>query len=186
METAKLESDTAFNELSGARKQLEAAKELGVSEVVFLRFPDQDLHDSSEFRERLVREIRRHKPKTVVTVDPNRSYIRHRDHYYAGRVTLDAVFPYARDHLAYPEHLGEGLEPHKVEEVYLWGSETPDTFLEITDTFKIKMDALYRHVSQMGLSREEREERFKERYAEVGKKIGVPLAEQFKLVAVGG
>ena len=162
------------------KEQLEAAKELGVSEVVFLRFPDQDLHDSSEFRERLVREIRRHKPKTVVTVDPNRSYIRHRDHYYAGRVTLDAVFPYARDHLAYPEHLGEGLEPHKVEEVYLWGSETPDTFLEITDTFKIKMDALYRHVSQMGLPREEREERSRARYAEVGKKIGVPLAEQFK------
>jgi LmbE family N-acetylglucosaminyl deacetylase len=121
------------------KEQLEAAKELGVSEVVFLRFPD-----------------------------------------YAGRVTLDAVFPYARDHLAYPEHLGEGLEPHKVEEVYLWGSETPDTFLEITDTFKIKMDALYRHVSQMGLPREEREERSRARYAEVGKKIGVPLAEQFK------
>ena len=162
------------------KEQLEAAEELGISEVVFLRFPDQDLHDSSQFRERLVREIRRHKPKTVVTVDPNRSYIRHRDHYYAGRVTLDAVFPYARDHLAYPEHLGEGLEPHKVEEVYLWGSETPDTFLEITDTFKIKMDALYRHVSQMGLPREEREERSRARYAEVGKKIGVPLAEQFK------
>ncbi len=99
-----------------------------------------------------------------------------------GRVTLDAVFPYARDHLAYPEHLEEGLEPHNVSEVYLFRSETPDTFLDITDTFDAKMEALYRHVSQMGSPREEREARSRARHAESGKKIGVALAEEFKRI----
>ena len=163
-------------------EQREAAKVLGISEVVFLRCPDQGLEDSTEFREMIVRQIRVHRPYTVVTIASDRSYIRHRDHHMTGRVTLDAVFPYARDHLAFPEHLAEGLEPHKVSEVYIWGSDEPDTFLDITDTYETKREALYRHVSQVGEPTEERDARSRRRYAEVGKKIGVPLAEQFKRI----
>lgn len=165
-------------------EQLEAAKVLGISEVVFLRLPDQGLEDNSEFREKIVRQIRKHKPGTVVTVDPNRKYTRHRDHSMCGRVTLDAVFPYSRDHLAYPEHLEEGLEPHKVREVLLWGSDEPDLFLDATETFDIKRDALYCHVSQVGEPTEARETRARERYAEAGKTIGVPLAERFKRIEI--
>ena len=166
------------------QEQRNAAKVLGISEVVFLGLPDQGLEDTSEFREKIVRQIRKHKPEIVVTIDPNRSYIRHRDHMMTGRVTLDAVFPYARDHLAFPEHLEEGLEPHKVREVYLWGSEEPDTFLDITDTFETKMKALYCHVSQIGEPNEDRMERSRARFGVVGKKIGVQLAEQFKRIEI--
>lgn len=163
-------------------EQRQAAATLGISEVVFLRFPDQGLEDCSEFREKLVRQIRLHRPGTVVTIDPYRRYIRHRDHFVCGRVTLDAVFPYARDHLAYPEHLQEGLEPHNVREIYLWSSEEPDAFLDVTDTFSIKMDALYCHASQMRRAREEREAATRARYAEAGKRAGVMLAEAFKRI----
>ena len=165
-------------------EQRNAAKVLGISEVVFLRLPDQGLEDTSEFREKLVRQIRIHRPHTVMTVDPNRRYTRHRDHHMAGRVTLDAVFPYARDHLAYPQHLEEGLEPHKVREVYLWGSEEPDTFLDITDTFETKRQALYCHVSQVGEPSEERVARSRQRHEEVGKRIGVRFAEAFKRIEI--
>ncbi len=165
-------------------EQRNAAKVLGISEVVFLRFPDQGLEDGPELRERIVREIRRHRPYTVVTIDPNRPYIRHRDHIVTGRVTLDAVFPYSRDHLAFPQHLEEGLEPHKVREVYLWSAVEPDTFLDITDTFDTKMKALYCHVSQVGEPTSARRERSMARHREVGKRIGVELAEQFKLIEV--
>ena len=82
--------------------------------MVFLDHPDQGLEDSAEFRAQLVREIRIHRPDVVLTIDPERGWIRHRDHYVTGRVTLDAIFPYARDYLAYPDMIGEGLEPHKV------------------------------------------------------------------------
>ena len=99
---------------------LNAAKAYGLAGVEFLRLKDQGLEDNDEFREKLVRQIRIHKPRLLLTIDPYRNYIRHRDHSMTGRVALDAVFPYARDHGAYPEHLAAGIEPHKVQEVWLF------------------------------------------------------------------
>ena len=168
------------------KEQRAAAKVLGLSDVVFLRIPDQGLEDNDLLREAIVRQIRVHRPETVITIDPNRMYIRHRDHHMAGRVTLDAVFPYARDHLAYPEHLAEGLEPHKVKQVYLWGTEEPDAFVDISDTFQTKRDALFCHASQVGEPTEEGEARARERFAAIGKRIGVAYAEQFKLIELPG
>jgi LmbE family N-acetylglucosaminyl deacetylase len=168
-----------------AAEQRRAAAVLGIAEVVFLGFPDQGLEDCDAFREQLVRQIRLHRPATVVTVDHSRRYIRHRDHAICGRVTLDAIFPYARDHLSYPEHLQEGLEPHKVQEIYLWSTEDPDTYVDISDTFTIKMDALYCHASQMKHPRAEREAATRARYAEMGKRSGVVLAEPFKRIEIG-
>ena len=101
-------------------EQREAAKVLGVKEVVYLRYPDQGLEDSPELRKDIVRQIRLYLPDVVVTLDPYRRYIWHRDHRIAGQVVLDAVYPYARDHLSYPDMLAEGLEPHKVKEMYFY------------------------------------------------------------------
>lgn len=89
-------------------EQRAAAKLLGVREVIFLGYPDQSLEDNTDFRKRLVRYIRMYRPDTVITADPYRKYIWHRDHRITGRVVLDAIFPYARDHLSYPELLDEG------------------------------------------------------------------------------
>ena len=166
-------------------EQLEAARVLGIDEVVFLRFPDQNLEDSREFRLALARQIRIHRPEIVLTIDPNRPYMRHRDHYMTGRVTLDAVFPYARDHLAFPELIEEGLEPFKVGEVWLFRPEQPDTYVDITATFEAKMDALFCHVSQISTPREIAQERSRTRSAEVGAHIGGGLAEAFKRITIG-
>ena len=167
------------------KEQLNAAEVLGIDEVVFLRFPDQNLEDCREFRLALCRQIRKHRPDLVVTIDPGSRYIRHRDHYMTGRVTLDAVFPYARDHLAFPELLDEGLEPFNTREVWLFRPLEPDTFVDITETFVTKVDALYCHVSQMGRPREEREAWLRERSAETGQHIGGGLAEGFKRIVIG-
>ncbi|MEE8374339.1 MAG: PIG-L family deacetylase, partial [Dehalococcoidia bacterium] len=51
------------------REQLAAAEILGVREVVFLRYPDQGLEDTPEFRKEIVRLIRTYRPDTVVAVD---------------------------------------------------------------------------------------------------------------------
>lgn len=165
-------------------EQREAAEVMGVSEVVFLGHEDQHLQDSYELREQISRQIRIHMPHTVLTIDPNRPYIRHEDHYVCGRVTLNCVFPYARDRMAFPEHIEEGLMPHKVREVYMWGSLSPDTYLDVTETFEMKLDALSRHRSQVGQGWELREVRARTRYAEVGKRIGVTYAEAFKRIEV--
>ena len=49
------------------KEQRRAAEAMGISEVVFLKFPDQGLEDSSEFREALVKQIRIHKPHHLYT-----------------------------------------------------------------------------------------------------------------------
>ena len=132
------------------QEQRDAANLLGVKDVVFLNYIDQALEDTPEFRKDIVRQIRRYQPEIVMAADPYRRYIWHRDHRISGQVTLDAVFPYARDHLAYPDLLEEGLEPHKVREVWLWGTEDPNHRSDITDTFDIKLAALRCHKSQVG------------------------------------
>ena len=65
-------------------EQREAAEVLGVSEVVFLRHTDQHLQDTYELREQISRQIRIHMPHTVLTIDPNRPYIRTRTTMCAG------------------------------------------------------------------------------------------------------
>jgi LmbE family N-acetylglucosaminyl deacetylase len=132
------------------REQLAAAGLLGVRETVFLNYPDQGLEDDHAFRRDLVRVIRRYRPEVVATADPYRKYMWHRDHRITGIVTLDAVFPYARGHLTYPELLGEGLEPHTVREMWFWGAEEPNLRLDITKTLETKFAALTCHKSQVG------------------------------------
>lgn len=130
-------------------EQRAAAEVLGVREVIFLENQDQGLEDTPEFRKQIVRMIRRYRPHTVVTADPYRRYIWHRDHRIAGQVTIDAVFPYARDHLAYPDLIEEGLQPHKVKEMLFWASENINYLSDITATFDLKLAALRCHASQV-------------------------------------
>ncbi|KPK22262.1 MAG: hypothetical protein AMJ76_00195 [Dehalococcoidia bacterium SM23_28_1] len=162
------------------QEQLAAAKLLGVREVIFLRHPDQGLEDTPEFRKELVRLIRTYRPETVVTADPHRRYIWHRDHRITGRVTLDAVFPYARDRLSYPDLLDEGLQPHYVREVLLWASEDPNFRSDITDTFDIKVAALRCHKSQIGQNPSpEMEKWLRQRHETMAEGEDFELAEAF-------
>jgi LmbE family N-acetylglucosaminyl deacetylase len=133
------------------QEQLAAAKVLGVREVIFLRYPDQGLEDTPQFRKEIVRQIRVFKPDLIITADPYRRYFWHRDHRIVGRVVLDAIFPYARDVWAYPDMIDEGLMPHKVNEVWCWASEDEDINLrmDITDTYDLKVKALKCHKSQV-------------------------------------
>jgi LmbE family N-acetylglucosaminyl deacetylase len=132
------------------QEQLAAAELLGVREVVFLRYPDQSLEDTPEFRKEIVRLIRTYKPDTVVTVDPYRRYLDHRDHRITARVTLDAIFPYAGDIHSYPDLLEQGLQPHRVKEVLFCGTGDPNYYINITDTIDVKIAALRCHKSQVG------------------------------------
>jgi len=131
------------------KEQLDATRILGVKEVIFLRHPDQSLEDTPEFRKEIVRLIRLYKPEIVITSDPYRRYVWHRDHRIVGRVTLDAVFPYARDLWSYTDLRQEGLMPHKVKEVWLWASEDINFRSDITNTFELKLKALRCHKSQI-------------------------------------
>jgi len=167
------------------QEQLAAAKLLGVREVLFLHYPDQSLEDTHEFRKEIVCLIREYRPDTVVTTDPYRRYIWHRDHRITGQVVLDAVFPYARDYHSYPDLLELGLHPHKVKEVLLWGSEEPNHRCDITDTFDIKITALRCHKSQVGDgSSPQLEERLRQRHKMMAEGQDYELAEAFYRVEI--
>ncbi|MBI1885028.1 MAG: PIG-L family deacetylase [Chloroflexi bacterium] len=161
-------------------EQCRAAEVLGVRECVFLGYPDGFLQDTPEFRGRLVREIRRFKPDLVVAWDPYRPF-NHRDHRVAGQAAFDAVYPLSRSHLYYSEHLTEGLEPHRVNEVLFAGSEQPDYYVDISRFINKKIEALLCHQSQVGRAPvKELRKRVRQRAAEVGKQAGYKLAEGFR------
>ncbi len=163
------------------QEQLEAAGILGVREVVFLRYPDAAVEDTPPFRKDLVRAIRKFRPEVVVTADPYRKYLWHRDHRIVGRAVLDAVFPYARDFHVFPElYHEEGLEPHKVQRVLLWGSPETNCRLDITPTWELKMAALACHRSQIPPERfPQMEARMRERYRLLAAGEEFELAEAF-------
>jgi LmbE family N-acetylglucosaminyl deacetylase len=134
-----------------AAEQRAAADAMGVKHVVMLEHPDGGLEDTREFLGDVVHAIRKYRPHTVFVHDPYRiKGFQHRDHRKAGIVTTDAVYPYARDHLHFPTHITEdGLEPHKVRELWYWGCDEPDVIVDVTGHIEQQIKALIRHESQM-------------------------------------
>ena len=131
-----------------------AAHRLGVSEVVFLGYEDSMLEPTLALRRDLARVIRRYQPSIVITFDPTNRFItdnypNHPDHRATGDAAVDAVFPAARDRLTFPELLEEGLEPHKVQEVWLGATRNPNHWLDIEAVLQDKIEALRIHDSQV-------------------------------------
>ncbi|MGH7354507.1 MAG: PIG-L deacetylase family protein [Candidatus Rokuibacteriota bacterium] len=134
-----------------ADEQRAAADFMGVRHVVMLGYPDGALEDTRELLGDIVRAIRRHRPHTVFVHDPYRMKgFQHRDHRHAGIATTDAVYPFARDHLHFAEQLTrEGLEPHKVRELWYWGMDAPEVIVDVTGSIDRQIAALARHESQL-------------------------------------
>lgn len=134
-----------------AAEQRGAADAMGVKHLVMLGYPDGQLEDTREFLGDVVRAIRMYRPHTVFVHDPYRiRNFQHRDHRKAGLVTTDAVYPYARDHLHFAEQVaGEGLEPHKVRELWYWGADENEIIVDVTGSIDQQIAALVRHESQL-------------------------------------
>jgi len=135
-------------------EQEAAARILGVEEIVFLGYEDGSLEPTLALRRDLTRAIRRYRPDIVVCPDPTvryygDTYLNHPDHRAAGDAALDAVFPSAGTRYIFPELLAEGLEPHKVREVYIRGAVSPNLWVDISDTIELKIAALKKHESQV-------------------------------------
>ena len=167
-------------------EQRNAARVLGVETVDFLGFPDCEVEDTRESRLAVTAAIRRHRPDRLIIQNPHRTKnlgASHRDHRAVAGIALDCVYPLARDHMAFPELVAQGLEPHKVREIYLMWWENPELIVDISDTIDLKIKALACHASQFkdfaGV-----EKRVRERGAELGKPRGYAYAETFDLIAL--
>jgi LmbE family N-acetylglucosaminyl deacetylase len=148
-------ADRTFTPAELARKRADeqraAADFMGVKHVVMLGYPDGELDDTRQFLGDVVRAVRQYRPHTVFVHDPYRTKgFQHRDHRKAGITATDAVYPYARDHLHFGEQITrEGLEPHKVRELWYWGMDEPDVIVDVTDGIERQIAALVRHESQV-------------------------------------
>lgn len=172
-------------------EQTAAAKQVGVTDLHFLGYPDGRVEATLGLRRDLARVIRVMQPERVVCPSPDRNYARlgtsHPDHRAVGAAALDAVYPDARNPFAFPELLAdEKLEPWTVHEVWIAGSPSPTDYVDITDAFPRKMAALRSHVSQL-TDPGAVEERLRGWLGQLAQQAGMPagrLAESFQVLQV--
>ena len=136
-------------------EQRAAAAVLGVVDVRFLDYPDGYLVADIGLRREVVRVIRQVRPDILVTCDPTNLFpranaINHADHRAAGQAVLDAYYPGAGNRMFFPELLEEGLQPHRVKELWLASASQPNVVLDVTDHWETKLRALHAHASQIG------------------------------------
>jgi len=164
-------------------EQKEAGAVLGLRDIVYLRQPDGELFPTMDLRRELCRQIRIFRPHALFTHDPWRPYQLHPDHRAVGFAALDAVAS-ARGPVFFPEQLVGDVTAWRVSDVYLFASTWPDTFVDVSETFDLKMAALNKHAGQM-VGMPGMEERLRAAATEHGKRIGARYAEAFKLMPVG-
>jgi LmbE family N-acetylglucosaminyl deacetylase len=162
-------------------EQRRAARVLGVQTVEFLDFPDCEIENTRQTRLAITAAIRHHHPDLLLVQDPVRTKrlgASHRDHRILGEIALDCVVSLTGAHLAFPELLAEGLEPHTVQDIYFLAWENPTVVVDISETIELKIAALACHVSQMP-DRAALDENVRERAAQVGRAMGYRFAEGF-------
>jgi len=169
-------------------EQRAAAAVIGYAGVSFLHQPDGALANDLALRELLVREIRTFRPDAVLATDPEALFYRdggvnHTDHRAAGFAAVDAVYPAARNPMAFPWLAKSGLEAHRVRRLYLFWSNQPTAWIDVSATIDRKLAALAAHASQIhdaeGLAT-----RIRAWAAEEGTPIGAAAAESLRVVVI--
>ncbi|CBT76343.1 MULTISPECIES: PIG-L deacetylase family protein [Glutamicibacter] len=136
-------------------EQKQAAAKVGVSTVHFLGERDGFLEANHDVMRKVVRLMRQVKPTIVIAMHPERKWERiqaaHPDHLACGEAVTRAIYPAVENPFSYPELLAEeGLEAYKVPWLWLCGApqERENAYVDITEFFDKKMDALRSHFTQ--------------------------------------
>jgi len=169
-------------------EQRAAAAVTGYAGVTFLHQPDGALANDLALRELLVREIRTFRPDAVLATDPETLFhgdggVNHTDHRAAGMAAVDAVYPAARNPMAFPALARSGLAAHVVRRLYLFWSNRANAWVDISPTLDRKIAALSEHRSQIR-DLEALGERIRTWAAEEGAAIGVTAAESLRVVII--
>lgn len=177
-------------ELAAVREQEQraAAEIVGYAGVSFLHQPDGALANDLALRELLVREIRAFRPDAVFANDPEVLFhgdggVNHTDHRAAGIAAVDAVYPAARNPMAFPWLARAGLDKHAVRRLYLFWSNRPNAWIDVTATLDRKIDALRAHASQIR-EPERIESWIREWTRDEGAKIGAAAAEAYRVIVI--
>ena len=170
-------------------EQRAAAAAVGVTDLVFLRWPDSELVDCRELRRDVAREFRRSRPHRLLTMDTGQilgaTFLNHPDHRLVGTIALDTTLTGGTTGAIFPElALEEGLAPWRgLQEVWLAGPAGGETVVDITATVERKWRALEAHVSQVGES--DVRAQLGPMLAGLGRAAGYDYAEAFRVLTVG-
>jgi LmbE family N-acetylglucosaminyl deacetylase len=170
------------------REQRVAADVIGYAGITFLHQPDGALVNDLVLRELLVREIRTFRPDAVLATDPEVLFhrdggINHTDHRSAGTAAVDAVYPAARNPMAFPWLARDGLAAHRVRRIYLFWSNNPTVWVDVGATIGRKIDALRAHASQLR-DPGKIEKWIRDWAAEAGSAIGAEAGEALRLIVI--
>ncbi|QDP95370.1 PIG-L family deacetylase [Microlunatus elymi] len=177
-----------------AEEQRAAAKVLGVRNVTFLDYHNDELQVSVDLKRDIVREIRRTRPDLILTWTPYRNPDAsidwaHGDHLAVGEATLQAAYPEALMPRIHPELTSEGLAAHAVREIWYPAMADADCYIDVSDVVETKMDAIWCHQSQNGEANGDRSWLFDQRVAppmhDAGRYLAAAYAERFRRVVVG-
>lgn len=168
------------------KEQKAAAKVLGVKHVDFFLRVDGELENTKELRRKIAKHVRKLKPHIVFAQDAFHFVTQfpgaaHRDHRQAGEASFDAIYPGAGNRSFFPELQRQGFVPWKIQEMWLYMTEQPNTFVDISRTFEKKIKALLCHKSQHYEEKTMRK-RVEQRAKETGKKKKMRYAEAFRVV----
>jgi LmbE family N-acetylglucosaminyl deacetylase len=163
----------------------DAAALLGFAGHFHLGYRDGEVPDDHELRGAIVRRVRELRPEVVLCPDPTSvlfgdGYFNHHDHRVTGWATLDAVASAAANPHYYPDQIAAGLAVHQARAVYLTGTLEPNTWIDIGDTLERKIEALFRHESQLTDAGEWFRQFLRDRAEEASAATGARYTEAFR------
>jgi LmbE family N-acetylglucosaminyl deacetylase len=193
-----------------------AAEILGIAEIVELNWETDRLADTSEveLRERFIYHVRRIRPYAVMSFDPYGAFYEDNQDHIRVAHAVDETYWTAQFDKHHPEHFAEGLAPHGVYERWYFARRVIEvtTPVDISTTLARKIDAALAHdtmlrhyvnqlrlqartaghtiaaleTAQNGDLRAVFDPMFRGAAAATGRRHGLPMAEEFRVVRFGG
>ncbi len=127
---------------------------------VYLRIRDGEVDNSLETIGKVAYQIREFQPEIIIThnaentlirSDMSESWVNHRDHRNTGQSVLDALYPYSRDLLFFPEHFkNKKIKPGNCTEALLvdYYDHPDEVQFDITEFVETRVKAHACHASQ--------------------------------------
>lgn len=175
------------------REQVASAAEVGVTTVEFLGRPDGTLEPDLGLRHDLARQIRRHRPEVVLSINFRESFggpgWNHADHRNLGPALLDATRD-AANRWVFTELVDEGLEPWSGTRFVAFGaSPRPTHAVDVTGSIDAGVRSLEHHRAYLdalppGTAGTDPDSFLRDAAAAAGGALGVDYAVTFEVIPV--
>ncbi len=168
------------------RRRIEAeagASILGVNEMIWLDFTDGGYLPLEAVRGEITRAIRLVRPDTLMVCDPWLQYEAHSDHIRTGLAAAEAGFLSGLPNF-HPADLQDNIQPHTVELIAFYYTSRPNTLIDVTSTWSLKIEAISCHKSQFSPGQGvDYITRLTEHALKLGEKSGCKYTEAFKVLS---